>query len=192
VKISLVPWEIIWLLSWVIFIISLIWFIVERVKIKKFSLPKSFVLYASLLILIVIPLGLKVFNYRFHLGAGAGEITAPYHELIDLQTHQYKAYTVEQLYQASLRAVQSLSTYGQPWTIVFAEHNEEAGRIAVQVPVFFVIDDLAIIIHSVEDEVGLFVTVNSTSRLRATDLGENARHIKQFYQTLDAELAKSP
>lgn len=192
-KISLIPWEIIWLLDFVVVLVALLWWGTVQLRHRKFSVPRSWVLYGGLFLLIAIPLGLALFDFRFDLEPGAVEMTDPEHPVPDLQTRIYPGKTAEQLYQAALRTVQAQTTYLQPWTIVFAEFDSQgqAGRLVMQVPTIFVVDDLAVTVsRNNQFPPDLQVNVYSASREQIIDLGENARHIKQFYLALETELTK--
>lgn len=190
--ISLIPWEGIWsvaLLGLLIAVPLELW----RWRRAKKWVGKFSWAGACLLLVTAIPLGLKATGYRFDMDAHNTEVTTFINPLPELKTHRYKTYTPKQLYQASLTAVQSLSTYGQPWIITFADFDPRVGgRLAVEVPVLVFVDDLAVTVQPVEGTFDWQVDVYSASRVGRGDLGENGRHIKQFFLKLDAELAKLP
>lgn len=194
-KISLIPWEAIWLTNIFILIIWLIGLMIKWVWLKKLSLPKTILFYINILICISVPFLLSIFNYRFDLDLNHTEITSLNHEIVDLRIHTYSQedYTPTEIYEASIRAVQSLTTYAQPWTIARVETNERnAGLIIVQVPVLVFIDDMMILISPDEDNPETNVVVTSSARVGKADMGANGRHIKKFYLALDEELAKLP
>ncbi len=198
-KIPLIPWEIIWLVSLIIFVISFLIYGFKMLRNRKFQIPQSVIFYLSLILIVLIPLLLDLTGYRFNLKHGNVEATNPDGLIADLEPRQYFDHDAKHLYDASLRAVQSLSTYGQDWTITFVEFDDEAdtGRISVQVPTLFGVDEFVVGIQSVQRVPGEFIPswridIFSASRGRQYDFGENARHIKQFYRALDAELAEVP
>ncbi|MFQ5575853.1 MAG: DUF1499 domain-containing protein [Anaerolineae bacterium] len=195
-KVSLIPWEPIWLASLACFIILAAWSAAGYLRGKKPGAVKSAALYLSIVLAAAIPAGATLLNYRFDLDAQSNEATRLDHSLPDLQTRRYREYTAEQVFRAALRAVQAASTYGQPWTVTFAElKDNRTGRIAAQVPVLFTTHSLAVTIQTVQTFPGsktvdfIAVDVYSAGRPGSRDLGENARHIKQFYRLLHTELA---
>ena len=192
-KISLIPWEFIWLINWLVLLVFVILFIAKFINTKKFTWPNSIIFYISCLILVGVPLGLRLTNYRFELGTNSIETTQEEHSLVDLRNRNYvnAEYSHDEIYEASIRAVQSLSTYGQSWTITHISRNyREIGYIYVQVPVFTFVDELVIIVDPdlTFSDASVVISSNTTDRNR--DFGENARHIKQFYRALETELAK--
>ena len=192
VRIASTPWEFIWLLSLLVFIISLMWGLIRQVRRRKLAFPKSPFFYGSLLLIIVIPLGLQLTDHRFKLGDGASEATRLDHEIPDLVIREYTGYSIRQVYEASLRVMQSARTYGQPWTVTFADVMEfRAARLEALVPALVFEDHLTITIQLIPSQPGLHVIAFSRSSTGQRDFGENARHIKQFYEALDAELAGS-
>jgi len=191
-NISLIPWEGIWSMALLGLLIAAPLELWRWRRAKKWVGKFSWA-GACLAAVIIIPLGLKAANIRFDMDAHNIEATTFINPLPDLKTHRYKTYTPEQLYQASLAAVQSMSTYGQPWTITFADFDPRVGgRLAVDVPVLVFIDDLAVTVQPVEGTFDWQVDVVSSSRVGRGDLGENGRHIKHFFLKLDAELEKLP
>ena len=191
-KISSTAWEFIWLLSLLVFIISVIWGLVSQLRHRKLAVPKSLFFYGSLLLLIVIPSGMHLTHYRFKLGNGASETTRLDHEIPDLVIRAYTDYSIRQVYEASLRVMQSARTYGQPWTVNFADVVEyRTARLEATVPALVFRDRLTVTIQLIPSQPGLYVIVYSSSTDGQRDFGENARHIKQFYEALDAELARS-
>jgi len=193
VKISVIPWEIIWLLCLFLFIVTFFWTAVTQLKDRKFGFPRSAFFYTLLILLILIPIGLQVTDHRFILTENSLESTLISHELPDLRVRQYDDYTVQEIYQASIAAVQATKSYAQPWRIKFAELEEDqAGRIVVQVPVLWFTDELNITVERKGDLSGILVRLFSQSEARDRDYGENARHIKQFYEALEVELARQP
>lgn len=197
-RLSLIPWEWIWVLSLVVLIFTVIWWLVKMVRQRAFLWPKSWLMALSLVLVIAIPLGTKALNYRFNLQTSESTVTQPDHPIADLQTRIYDQYTPQELHEASIRAVQASSTYLQPWTIMFTDLDEynQAARLVAQVPVIFTVDDFAVTIEPVLQPVEPIskwrVDVYSGPHEPRPDLGENARHIKQFYQALEAELAELP
>ena len=192
-KISLIPWEAIWLTNIFILIIWLIGLMVKWIWAKKLSLPKTPLFYINILICISVPFLLSIFNYRFDLDLNHTELTTRDHEIVDLRIHTYSTddYTPTEIYDASIRAIQSLTTYAQPWTIARVDTNErQTGLIMAQVPVLMFVDDLAILISPSEEKPETSVVVTSKARVGKADMGANGRHIKKFYLALDKELAK--
>ncbi len=191
-QISLIPWEVIWAIALSGLIITLPFEIRRLWRAKKWAWRLSWA-GACLLLVAAIPIGLKLTGYRFDIDARNTEATSFINPLPDLKTRRYSNYSAGQLYQAGLAAVQSLATYGQPWTITFADFApRQGGRLAVEVPVVVFIDDLAVTVQPVTGTADWQVDVYSASRVGRADLGENGRHIKHFFMKLDAELAKLP
>lgn len=194
-KVSLIPWEYIWLASAILFVPALIRWLISLLKAKKFSPPTSPWLCLPLLALLVIPVGLRLLNYQFIITCNIDAATSEYQPVLDLRTRLYPNNTSRQIYEAGIKTIQAAATYGQPWTITFAEFDEEsgAGRLGVQVPVFFGIDTMAIVLHSGDRfPYRRQVDVYSTSKNIACDFGENSRHIKQFFVAFEKELAATP
>jgi hypothetical protein len=144
-RVSLVPWELIWLASLIVFGLSLLGVVIGWLRHRKGGWPTSPLLYLSLLLVIAIPAGLKLTGYRFDLDTKHDEITRPEHALPDLITRQYGPTTIQAMYDAAVRAIQQSKTYGQPWRITYAGVDAyEAARIDVLVPVFFFTDTMSI------------------------------------------------
>jgi hypothetical protein len=192
-RISIIPWEFIWLIGLLVLIVTTIWTAIGQIKRRKFGWPGSFFFYGALIVVTVIPAGLKLTHYRFKLNGQTGEVTRLGHEIPDLVSRDYDQYTVKDVYEASLRAIQASKTYGQPWRVKFAGlTREETARISVDVPVFFVTEALDITIELKGSVPGLRVIAFADSPTIKRDYGENARHIVQFYEALEAELAELP
>ena len=192
-KISTVPWEVIWLAILAIGLLALMWRVWQQAKARRFGWPHSSIFYLALILLLAIPGGLRVTNHRFTLRDSGVETTRLEHALPDLTLHEYEAYNIHEVYQASLTAIQSLHTYGQPWTITYAGEEEyRAGRIETKVPVLFWQDRLTVTIELKPGGLGVRVFVTSLTPDSRPELGENARHIKQFYDALDKALAEMP
>lgn len=194
-KVSLIPWEYIWLVSVALFAPALIRWIIGLIKAKKFSPPASIWFYLPLLALLIIPAGLRLLNYQFILSRNVDAATLETHPVVDLRTRFYPHDDSRRLYDASVKTIQNATTYGQPWTITFAEFEEESGaaRLGVQIPVFFGIDTMAVVIHSGDQfPYRRQMDVYSTSKNIVCDFGENARHIKHFFVALEQELSANP
>ncbi|RME41653.1 MAG: DUF1499 domain-containing protein [Caldilineae bacterium] len=194
-RISPIPWEPIWLLSLLVWLVSAIWIGVRQFRARTFRLPRSPLFYGALALVIAIPVGLKLLDYRFVPFSRADAATGVDPSLPELHTRRYNAHTVDELYEASLQAVQSLSTYGQPWTIVFVNLQPGwGGRIVAKVPAPFRLDTLSITIQAVprapdsEEVAFVRLDVYSAAPPGRFDFGENARHIRQFLRALDARL----
>lgn len=194
-KVSLIPWEYIWLVSVALFGLALIRWGISLIKAKKFSPPVSVWFYLPLAALLIIPAGLRLLNYQFILTRNVDAATTEAHTVVDLRTRFYPRDDSRRLYEASIKTVQNATTYGQPWTITFAEFEEEtgAGRLGVQVPVFFGLDTMAVVIHSGDQfPYRRQMDIYSTSKNIVCDFGENSRHIKQFFVALEKELSATP
>ena len=193
VRISLIPWEFIWLFCLLLGLISLVWTVWTQLRQRKFGWPKSGLFYLALILLIIIPVGLRLTNYRFKLSSGTSEATSLDHQLPDLVIREYEGYSIQDVYEASLRVAQQETNYGQPWTIIFAGTEEfRVARLEMIIPVFFYEDRMSVTIQPISLQAGLRVIAISVSESSNRDYGENARHIVQFYRALDAELAKLP
>ncbi|MEM7032763.1 MAG: hypothetical protein AAF629_24640 [Chloroflexota bacterium] len=192
-KISLIPWELIWIICLILFSIAAIRSLVKQIKQRQLNLRRNLIVYILLLLVIGIPYTVPLAGYRFMLAENSLEATHLEHDIPDLQSRTYEAYSVDEIYEASLRVIQNLQTYGQQWHIQFAELDAGySGRIQVQIPVWWGTDQLTIATENQELGQSRRVFLLSATSSRARDFGENARHIKRFYEALDAELAKSP
>lgn len=191
-KVSAVPWEMIWLLCLILLVVVLLQALVKQIKARRFSLKQNLLVYICLILSVGIPYTLPMLGYRFMVGQNAAEYTDIEHPISGLRSQIFEGYSIDQLYHASLAAVQSARTYGQPWHIHFAELSDGySGRIVVQVPVWWYHDELTISIFHRQAGLSRQVDLYSQSPDREYDLGENARHIRQFYEALAAELAKT-
>ena len=189
-KISLIPWEIIWLTILLLFFISLFGTLIRMFSRRRFNLRHWALPFGLLLGLALIPAGLWLTDYRFSLAGDMSEVTSPDHELPDLRIRSFPGYTNDEVYQASLRVVQASRSYLQPWRITFVGQDDQAGRIVAQVPSLWFTDDLSITVQPSQDLDAVIVVLFSQSSGANRDFGENARHIKCFYDALEAELAK--
>ena len=188
-KIALWPWEIIWLACLLVFIFSLFGTFVRQISQRRW-LPNSPVFYISFLLLLIIPAALTLTGYRFSLNSAPTETTHLDHPIPDLRIHEYRGYNITQVYEASLRVVQSMQTYAQPWRITFVDVDPaKAARIEVLVPVLWYADEMSISVQPSSDRQGVGVVLFSRTASGYRDFGENARHIKSFFDALDAELA---
>lgn len=190
-KISLIPWEIIWLTCLILLVMTVIRAVVIQVKLRRLSLKQNWLVYLLLLLTVGIPYTLPFFGYRFILSQNAAEYTDAEHAIPALQSRIYDSHDIDTLYRTSLRVAQGSRSYGQPWRVAFADLSEGySGRIVVQVPTLWQRDELTITIQHRQTGVTREVFLYSLSPGRERDLGENARHIKRFYEALDQELAK--
>ena len=81
--------------------------------------------------------------------------------------------------------IPTLSTYGRNWKLVGESETAEKGKIIkAEVPVIVFTDDLEVYIKETGEEIT--VNAKSNSRVGRSDFGENARHIRQFLDALDA------
>ncbi len=196
-KISLIPWEIIWLIN---LVVVAVWIFAINLKLPKredrrkrywFLLPETPLFYALFSIIFVLPLALSLLHIQFDVDAMNDAATTFDNPIVDLRPHRYDL-PPQDIYDAALKVVQTRRTYGQPWTITFAEYMpaEELGRITAEVSVLGFVDDISITIQPVGGQTTDYrVDVYSASRVGEADFGENGRHIVQFFRALDKALA---
>jgi len=196
-KISLIPWEVIWLINLVVIVV---WIFAINMELPKrrdrrkrywFLLPEQPIFYGLFAVIFMLPLTLNLLHIQFDVDAINDAATTFDNPIVDLRPHRYDI-PPQTLYDAALKVVQSSRTYGQPWIISFAEYmpDEELGRITAEVSVFNFVDDVSITIQPVGGQTTDYrVDVYSTSRVGEADFGENGRHIVQFFRALDKELA---
>ena len=134
-KISLIPWEIIWLACLILSVILIIIEVFRQLKARKLGWPKFWLLYVSLAVVVLMPLVLRLTNTRFNPSSTTGAVTHYEQTIPDLQPRIYSEYSLDQLYQASLRAIQSMETYGMAWTITYVQPNTNGvARITALAP----------------------------------------------------------
>lgn len=199
-KISLIPWESIWFINLVIVVI---WIFAlnlarperppkgERRKRYWFLLPEKPLFYGLFAVIFVLPLMLNLLHIQFDVDAQNDAATTFDNPIVNLRTHRYDL-PPQEIYDAALSAAKSNRTYGQQWTITFAEYMpaQELGRITAEVPVLTFVDDISITIQPVGGQTTDYrVDVYSTSRVGEADFGANGRHIVKFYRALDKKLA---
>ncbi len=189
--ISLIPWEAIWLADLFVLVVWVIGLNLVVSRGKKFTVPHHPLFYTTLVLLVGIPFALNVLHVRFDVAATNDAATTFKNSSVDLRPHRYDV-PPQKIYDAAVKVVQTQKTYGQPWTITFADYmdDQQLGRVVVEIPVLFWIDDFSITIQPIGGDAADYrVDVYSASRTGEADLGENARHIKQFFRALDRELA---
>lgn len=184
-KISLIPWEIIWLIVLLAVLLLGLWALLRRWLQGRISLRLKAILAGLGLTLILIPLALRLFGYQFRLDTSNTTITAPDHAKPQLRTHIYLQ-PPGQVYDTALEAVKGIRTWGFPWTITYLDRDETGGVIKADVHLFFLTDDIFLFVRRFPD--GTHVNIHSQSRLAVGDLGENDRHAVQFFRALEATL----
>ncbi len=196
-KISLIPWEIIWFIN---LIVVVLW--ISAVNLRHpnrqkhhrrvlFLLPEKTIFYILFSMIFIVPLALNVLNIQFDVGAQNDAATTFDNPIEDLRPRRYDL-PPREIYDAALKAVQSQKTYGQRWTITFADYlpEDRVGRIVAEVPVLGFVDEIAITIQPTGGQATDYrVDVYSASRVGEADFGENGRHIVQFFRALEKELA---
>lgn len=192
-RISLIPWEFIWLGCFIILVISTIVIAVKQIREKTFQIPQSWLFYIPLIGVLFIPLTLSLTNYRFDLLAPSRESSTYDHPVSDLRIRYFPNDTVQSVFDASLAAVQTLHTYGIRWTITnYYVEDGVLAEIDATVPVIFLEDRVNIFIRPALGRPGVEVIVISLADERFADFGENGRHIRQFYQALEQQRSTSP
>lgn len=200
-KISLIPWESIWFINLIVVVVWIFAVNLKRPKRPKrgegrqrywFLLPDKPLFYGLFAIIFVLPLALNLLHIQFDVDTQNDAATTFDNPIVDLRPHRYDN-PPQEIYDAALKVVQAEKTYGQPWTITFADYlpADESGRIVAEVPVLSFVDDISITIQPVGgDTTDYRVDVYSTSRVGEADFGANGRHIVQFFRALDKELAQ--
>ena len=85
--------------------------------------------------------------------------------------------------------IPTLSTYGGSWKVVGESSDSVKGKIIkAEIPVVVFTDDLEVFIKESGDVVT--IDAKSNSRVGKSDFGENARHVRQFLEALDAKFPK--
>lgn len=184
-KISLIPWEAIWLLIIAITILVggaslLVWW-------RRGRLPRRWQVWliGLVLSLALIPLGLRLLGYQFKFNHSTTVSTSLFHPSPDIRTHVYLKPHAE-VYDAALEAVKSINTWGFPWTITWRRTDATGGVIKAEVHVLFLTDDLFVFVRQYPD--GTYVNLHSQPQQPRQDLGENERHVVQFFRALEARL----
>ncbi len=82
------------------------------------------------------------------------------------------------------------STYGSQWKLVGKTDGDDElpSKVKAEVPVIVFTDDLEVTIKHTEKVGEVQIDVLSQSRVGKSDFGENARHVRQFLEALDAKL----
>ncbi len=198
-KISLIPWEIIWFID---VIVVVFWIFAtnlkrppqqERRRRYWFLLPDNAVFYIVFSVIFVLPVSLNILNIQFDVDSQNDAATTFDNPIEDLRPRRYDL-PPREIYDAALKAVQSQRTYGQRWIITFADYlpDDRTGRIVAEVPVLNFVDEIAITIQPAGGQATDYrVDVYSTSRVGEADFGENGRHIVQFFRALEKELANA-
>lgn len=196
-KISLVPWEVIWFVDLVVVVL---WIFAANLKRPPkqgrrqrywFLLPNKPIFYIIFSVIFVLPVSLNLLNIQFDVDTQNDAATTFDNPIEDLRPRRYDL-PPREIYDAALKVVQSQKTYGQQWIITYADYlpEDRAGRIVAEVPVFNFVDDIAITIQPTGGQATDYrVDVYSTSRVGEADFGENGRHIVQFFRALEKELA---
>jgi hypothetical protein len=185
VRITLIPWEIIWLVSLVVALI------VGTLALFRWRLRRSWswrwtTWFVGLgLAVVLIPGASWLLGYQFKLDRTHTTRTVVAHEKPQLRTHIYLEPHSE-VFDASLQAVKSLNTWGFPWTITWRSTDASGGLIRAEVHVLFLTDDVFIFVRQFPN--GTHVNLFSESRLTVGNLGENDRHVVQFYRALEERL----
>ena len=189
-RLSVIPWEIIWLTCLLVFVIIMLVEIVRQVRNRKVTWPTSLLFYAVIVGLIFIPLSLNLTNYRFDLSSGPVEYSRYDHQLVDLRPQIYSQHSLDELYQASIEALKTLKSYGFSWTITYVQPDTNGvAQIKALAPIMIFTDEVSISIESSLGEPGLAIMVLSGSS-RPYDFGQNGRNILKFYRALNEELSK--
>jgi hypothetical protein len=190
-KLTLIPWELIWLACLFFLLIGTLIIIGRSAAKKEFLPPKTAPFYVVLLGAILIPVGSLLLNYHFDTGARVSVLTIHEHPVLDLQTRTYDGFSVDELHQASIRAVQGLRPYSQQWMITNIQTDANlAARLEIRAPWLLWTNRMAVGIvptTSLTKE-GFDIIVLNTSAVGAWDFGGAERQVKRFYQALDAEV----
>jgi uncharacterized protein (DUF1499 family) len=87
--------------------------------------------------------------------------------------------------------IPTLTTYDGAWKIIDESDDGKITKIKVEVPVLIFTDDLEVNIKKADNLHEVRIDMISKSRVGKSDFGENARHIRQLLEALDAKLGKN-
>lgn len=113
--------------------------------------------------------------------------TSPHAADSSLRTRFYTASSADVTQFAQGKSPQT-RTYFRRWKLVANTTKNGVATLKFEVPVLLFTDDLTLSISEENGETR--VDARSQSRIGKGDFGENARHIRQILQTLDAKFAQ--
>lgn len=114
--------------------------------------------------------------------------TSPNHKDKKLRTRKYRIEgNFAQFSKKVENMIPQIQTYGRNWKLTSSNIDSGGNSVIlkVEVPVFFYIDDLEIEIRQIDHTKEITVDAASRSRKGKSDLGENRRHIIQFFTELE-------